>query len=331
MAFNKLFYIFTGAGCALTGQQTDVIITHYFRDKLTMAQRIVRMAPSVGNCLVPLFIGHLTTTSYSGDIIIMIYGAILMQNCLFLASYTRPTYIEKVIRTTYNMLRDAVEDEDEIIFSNQNSPNQPPASPPQVSQPNTTQDEENDVVVFNSRQNAREIVDPDVQVRERTEAIINTQSRFSSDFSNMFAEPADNNRFSTNFGSQDIINYNRTHNRGTAYQELESIERDSRDPEPLYRETTVNAPQSNVVFAAEPSPGTMRRTANMKKNFITIVNMLLDINFYLYALLHLTTTFSILVLGIFLPAHVWEQNPTMNTWMVSSADITALFIIHGAR
>ncbi|XP_063826574.1 uncharacterized protein LOC135076051 [Ostrinia nubilalis] len=313
--------IFAGTGWALTGQQTEVIITHYFRENLTIAQRLVRMAPSIGNFLAPLVIGYLCTV-YSGDIIVMIYAAILMQNCLFLASYTRPVYIEKVIRTTYNMLRDAAEDEDEVIYSNQNQPNPAPAAqnPPQ----SAAQDDDNDVVVFKSRNNAREILDPAVQFRESSVATVNDQQhRFSSDFSSMFAETS-SNRFSSNFGSMDIMNY--AGSAGThRYQELEDIDRDNQNPQPLYRETTVNAPQSNVVFATEPTAGTIRRTASLKKNLITIANMLMDVNFYLYALLHLCTTFSIVVLGVFLPAFVWVQVP-QNIWWVA----TTIAMGHGA-
>jgi hypothetical protein len=317
-------------GCALTGQQTDIIITHYFREKLVMAQRVVRIAPSVGNCVMPIVIGYFLT-QYQTDVVVMIYAAIVMQNCVFLASYTRPIYIEKVIKSTYNMLRDAVEDEDEVIYSNQNRPTEP-ENPPR----NETQDEDaNDVVVFNSVKGAKEILDPEVQYRERN---MTNQSRFSSDFSNMFAGSTNRfssnfgsqdisdyngesttgqgetstNRFSSNFGSQDIYNYN-INTRSQGYQELENI--DSQNPQPLYRATTVNAP--SVAVFPEASPGTVRRTASLKKNFITITNMLIDVNFYLYALLHLSTTFSILVLGVFFPVLFWEQNQTMNIWSVS--------------
>lgn len=304
--------IFAGIGCALTGQQTEVIITHYFRDKLTMAQRLVRMAPSVGNCLMPVLIGYLCTL-YTGDVVVMVYAAILMQNCVFLASYSRPIYIEKVIRTTYNMLRDVAEDDDEVIFSNQEGPNQQPQSS-RSGEPIAAQDEDvNDVVVFNSKTGAKEIFDPEIEYRDKRGSASNerTQSRFSSDFSSMFAEGHSSNRFSSNFGSQDVHNYNRV----TRYQELENI--DAQNPQPLYRETTVDTPQNTTVFP-EASPGTIRRTASIKKNMITITNMLLDINFYTYALLHLSTTFSILVLGVFFPTLVWELNQSMNIWSVSS-------------
>ncbi|KAG6447871.1 hypothetical protein O3G_MSEX005235 [Manduca sexta] len=323
--------IFLGIGCALTGQQTEVIITHFFRDKLTMAQRIVRMAPSVGNCVIPILIGYLCTI-YTGDVVVMIYGAIIMQNCVFLASYTRPVYIEKVIRSTYNMLRDAMEDDDEVIFSNQrrNAEERERAQRAAETEepvPRTTQDEDAaDVVVFKSRRNAKEILDPSMQNREN-----GNQSRFSSDFGSMF-DGANSNRFSSNFadsssrfssdfGALDIADYGRV----SGYQELESIDRDGQVPQPLYRETTVNAPQA-VVFADEMTPGTARRTASLKKNFITITNMLLDINFYLYALLHLCTTFSILVLGVVFPPLIWEQNPSMNIWQVS----TLIAVAHGS-
>lgn len=312
------YILFPGIGCALTGQQTEVIITHYFREKLTMAQRIVRMAPSVGNCLVPILIGYLCT-KYTGDVVVMIYGAIVMQNCVFLASYTRPIYIEKVIRHTYNMLRDAVEDEDEVIFSNQarlheNKNAQSTISQEEPSQ-STAQDEDADVVVFNSKQNAKEILDPAVQYRENR-SVSAKESRFSSDFSSIYGTTS--NRFSSDFGTLDITSYGRGVN---GYQELENIDRQV--PQPLYRETTVNAPANSVVFAAEVSPGTARRTASMKKNFITISNMLMDINFYLYALLHLCTTFSILVLGVVFPPLIWEQNPSMNIWSVSSIFVSS--------
>lgn len=275
-----------------------------------MAQRIVRMAPSVGNCLVPILVGYLCTI-YTGDVVVMIYGAIIMQNCVFLASYSRPIYIEKVIRHTYNMLRDAVEDEDEVIFSNQarraeqrDSQNTPTVEPSQ----STAQDEDvTDVVVYNSRKNAKEILDPSIQYRENRPA--SREARFSSDFSSMYDATA--NRFSSDFGTLDITSYPRVN----GYQELESIDRQT--PQPLYRETTVNAPQNNVVFAADMTLGTARRTASLKKNFITITNMLLDINFYLYALLHLCTTFSILVLGVAFPPFIWEKNPKNNIWSVS--------------
>lgn len=79
----------------------------------------------------------------------------------------------------------------------------------------------------------------------------------------------------------------------------------------------MNAPPGSVVFAAEVSPGTARRTASIKKNLITITSMLRDLNFYLYALLHLCTTFSILVLAVVFPPLIWEQNPSMNIWSVS--------------
>ncbi|XP_063891506.1 uncharacterized protein LOC135117064 [Helicoverpa armigera] len=309
--------IFIGLGCALTGQQTEVIITHYFREKLTMAQRIVRMAPSVGNCLVPIIVGYLCT-QYTGDVVVMIYGAIVMQNCIFLASYTRPIYIEKVIRHTYNMLRDAMEDEDEVIYSNvaRRVERQSQSNLQEEPLPSTAQDEDaNDVVVFNSKKNAKEIMDPSIQYRENR-SISTTENRFSSDFSS-YDVP---NRFSSDFGSLDINSYARVN----GYQELENIDR--QNPQPLYRETTVNAPANSVVFAAEVSPGTARRTASMKKNFITITNMLRDINFYLYALLHLCTTFSILVLGVAFPPLIWEQNPSMNIWSVA----TLIAVAHGS-
>ncbi|CAF4849638.1 unnamed protein product [Pieris macdunnoughi] len=287
-----------GIGCALTGQQTDLIITHYFRDKLTIAQRIVKVAPSLGNVLMPLMIGYLCTI-YSSDVVVMITGAILMQNCVFLASYTRPIYIERVIRNTYNMLRDAVEDDDEVIFSNQNEPRS-------ASNPVSTQDEDaNDVVVFKSNKNAREIMDPDVETRE------SGGQRFSSDFGVMF-DGSTSNRFSSDFGAVDVSNYSRI----SGYQELDSIDRNN--PQPLYRETTVNAPSNSLVFAAEISPGSARRTASLKKNFITVINMVQDLNFYLYTLLHLCTTYSVLILSVFFPLLMWEENPTMNIWSICS-------------
>ncbi|KAL4705496.1 hypothetical protein ACJJTC_017356 [Scirpophaga incertulas] len=327
--------IFAGIGCALTGQQTDVIIKHYFREKLTLAQRLVRAAPSLGNCLMPLLIGYLCT-KYQNDVVVMIYAAILMQNCLFLASYTRPIYIEKVIRTTYNALRDAVEDEDEVIYSNQ------AASAEQTNtaarnEPITTQDEDaNDVVVFKSKEGAKEILDPEIQYRDK-KAITDNQARFSSDFNSIVAQSSSANRFSSNFGSQEIFDYNNSRRvtfeettpnrfssnfgsqdiysyRTQGYQELESIDR--QNPQPLYRETTMNAPDSTAVFP-EATPGTARRTASLRKNFITIANMLKDLNFYTYALLHLTNTYSIMILGIYFPAFMWEQNQSLNMWSVS--------------
>lgn len=287
----------------MTGQQTDVIITHYFRDRLTMAQRIVRMAPSVGNCFVPLLIGYLCTV-YTGDVVVMVYGAIIMQNCIFLASYSRPIYIEKIIRHTYKTLRDAVEDEDEVIFSNQVTQN-PVSNVPSHSVP-PRDDDTTDVVVFKSKMNAEEIMDPAIQYRESRS--ISNDARFSTDFSNL--SDVTHNRFSSDFGTLDITQYSRV-----GYQELENIDR--QHPQPLYRETTMNAPPGSVVFAAEVSPGTARRTASIKKNLITITSMLRDLNFYLYALLHLCTTFSILVLAVVFPPLIWEQNPSMNIWSVS--------------
>ncbi|CAB3254405.1 unnamed protein product [Arctia plantaginis] len=305
--------IFIGAGCAMTGQQTEVIITHYFRDRLTMAQRIVRMAPSVGNCLVPILVGYLCS-HYTGDVVVMIYGAIVVQNCIFLASYSRPIYIEKIIRHTYNTLRDAVEDEDEVIFSNQNSIQNPVSNGPSQSVP-PRDDDTTDVVVFKSKMNAEEIMDPAVQYRESRS--ISNDARFSTDFSTL--SDVTHNRFSSDFGSLDITHYSRV-----GYRELENIDR--QQPQPLYRETTMNAPHGSVVFAAEVSPGTARRTASIKKNLITITSMLRDLNFYLYALLHLCTTFSILVLGVVFPPLIWEQNQSMNIWSVS----TLIAVSHGS-
>ncbi|CAG4928962.1 unnamed protein product [Colias eurytheme] len=288
--------ILIGIGCALTGQQTDLIITHYFRERLTIAQRIIKVAPVIGNVLMPLLIGYLCTI-YSSEIVVMIFGAIIMQNCVFLASYTRPVYIERVIRTTYNMIRDGAEDDDEVIFSNQ-------TETVTRTNPVATQDEDaNDVVVFKSRENAREIMDPNVE---------SGQSRFSSDFSAMF-DSSRSNRFSSDFGALDITSYSRI----SGYQELESIDRESQ-PQPLYRETTVNAPSNGLVFAAEVTPGTARRTAFLKKNLITVANMLKDVNFYLYTLLHLCTTYSVLVLSVVFPPLMWEQNPSLNVWTISS-------------
>lgn len=246
-----------------------------------------------------------------------------MQNCVFLASYSRPIYIERVIRHTYNMLRDAVEDEDEVIFSNQNRPggstSQGQTNPQVGPSQNTTQDEDGtDAVVFSTRKNAKEILDPAIQHRENQLASnADLQRRFSNDFSTL--HDVTSNRFSSDFGSLDVTSYARVN----GYQELENI--DSRNPQPLYRETTVNAPQGSVVFADEVSPGTARRTASLKKNFITITNMLLDINFYLYALLHLCTTFSILVLGVLFPPLIWEQNPSMNISSVSEETFSGVY------
>ncbi|CAK1541903.1 unnamed protein product [Leptosia nina] len=290
--------IFIGIGSAITGQQTDVIITHYFREKLTTAQRIVKVAPSLGNVLSPLLTGYLCTI-YSSDTVVMITGAILMQNCLFLASFTRPIYIERVIRSTYNMLRDAVEDDDEVIFSNQLR-----REPRAASNPVSTQDEDaHDVVVFKSNRKAREILDPDIEARQDSNG-----GRFSTDFSSAFGSRS--NRFSSDFGTLDV-NYSTI-----GYQELESIDRVN--PQPLYRETTVNAPTSNnSVFAADATPGTARRTASLKKNFITVVNMVQDFNFYLYTLLHLCTTYSVLTLSVLFPPLMWEQNPSLNIWSIS--------------
>ncbi|XP_045769061.1 uncharacterized protein LOC123869977 [Maniola jurtina] len=318
--------IFAGAGCALTGQQTDVIITHYFRENLTLAQRLVRMAPSFGNAVTCLVVGYLCTV-YTSDLVVMIYAAILMQNCIFLAAYTRPIYIEKVLRSTYNMIR-AVEDDDEVIFSNQNTQRivtieerTDPIASRAATENVSTQDEENDVVVFKSKKGAREILDPEVQDRENStharfssDFSTDTPNRFSSDFS-AFDRP---NRFSSDFGTLDITSYSRIN----GYRELENIDRDGQNPQPLYRETTVNAPSNNLIFTPDVTPGTARRTASMKKNFITVMNMLVDLNFYLYTLLHLCTTFSVLVLGLVFPAMLWELNPTMNIWSVAS--VTAI-------
>ncbi|CAH2085026.1 unnamed protein product [Euphydryas editha] len=310
--------IFAGAGCALTGQQTDVIISHYFRDKLTLAQRLVRIASSLGNVLTCLLVGYLCTV-YTSDKVIMIYGAILMQNCFFLAIYTRPIYVERVIRSTYNMIR-AVEDDDEVIFSNQNTnqrqsetQNESTIRPATVAENVvSTQDEDTDVVVFKSRR-GREIIDPEIQNREN-----NTQARFSSDFSTMY-DGSGSNRFSSDFGTLDISSYSRI----GRYQELENIDRDGQNPQPLYRETTVNAPSNNLVFTADLTPGTARRTASLKKYMITIINMLLDLNFYLYTLLHLCTTYCTLILGLLFPPMLWELNPTINIWSVASMTAVA--------
>ncbi|XP_026319181.1 uncharacterized protein LOC113229713 [Hyposmocoma kahamanoa] len=312
--------MFLGTGCALTGQQTEMIITHYFRDKLTMVQRLIRMAPSIGNCLTPIIVGYLCT-QYTGDIVIMIYGAILMQNCLFLASYTRPVYIVNIIRTTYNMLRDGGEDDDEVIFSKQNRVNEKGQRTNEQSQsnemPNATQDEDADIVVYNSRNNAKEIIDPSIQQRENNLAIVN-ENRFSTDFSSMFADnPSTSNRFSSDFGTFDVVCSNRI-----KYQELQNIDRVNSNPQPLYRETTVDAPQ-NLVFTNDMTPGTARRTASIKKNLITVWSMLQDINFYMYALLNLCTSFSILILGVGFPSLMWELNPSMNIWAVALATAIA--------
>lgn len=280
-----------------------------------MVQRLVRMAPSIGNCLTPVLVGYLCT-QYTGDVVIMIYGAVLMQNCIFLASYSRPVYIVNVIRTTYNMLRDAGEDDDEIIFSKQNKANEKEQRAHEQSQsneiPNATQDEDADIVVYNSRKNAKEIIDPSIEQRENRPAISITENRFSTDFTSIFADnPSTSNRFSSDFGSFDVVSSNRI-----KYQELQSIDRVNSNPQPLYRETTVDAPQ-NVVFTNDVTPGTARRTLNIKKNLITVWNMLQDINFYLYALLNLCTTFSILILGMAFPSLMWELNPSMNISSVS--------------
>ncbi|XP_053604673.1 uncharacterized protein LOC128671877 [Plodia interpunctella] len=296
--------LFIGMGCALTGMQTEVILTIYFRDNLTIAQRLVRIAPSIGNCIVPIVVGY-SLTKYTGDVVVMLYGAILMQNCFFLAAYTRPVYIEKVIRTTYRRIIDAGDDDDEIIFSNQ-SRSEPPTVT-QVTEGPSTQEDPTDVVVFNSRINAKEILDPDVQQRERA---ISNERRFSSDFSGMYN---DNNRFSSDFGTLDITSYSRI----GPYQELENIDRDAQNPQPLYRETTVNAPDENLVFSSDMTVGTARRTAMLKKHFITVANMLVDVNFYLYTVLHLCTTFSTLVLLLFFPIFFWEKNPSLNIWGVT--------------
>lgn len=272
------------------------------------------MAPSIGNCLTPLLVGHLCT-QYTGDIVVMVYGAVLMQNCIFLASYTRPVYIVNVIRTTYNMLRDAGEDDDEIIFSKQNKASDKEQRSNEQSQSNeatnAAQDEDADIVVYNSRKNAKEIIDPSIEQRENRPSIIN-ENRFSTDFTAMFTDnPSTSNRFSSDFGTFDVASSNRI-----KYQELQSIDRVNSNPQPLYRETTVNAPQA-VVFTNDMTPGTARRTLNIKKNLITVWNMLQDINFYLYALLNLCTTFSILILGMAFPTLMWELNPSMNISSVS--------------
>lgn len=238
-----------------------------------------------------------------------------MQNCLFLASYTRPVYIVNIIRTTYNMLRDGGEDDDEVIFSKQNrvkEKGQRSNEPSQSNEmPNATQDEDADIVVYNSKKNAKEIIDPSVQQRENNLAIVN-ENRFSTDFSSMFADnPSTSNRFSSDFGTFDVVGSNRI-----KYQELQNIDRVNSNPQPLYRETTVDAPQ-NLVFTNDMTPGTARRTASIKKNLITVWSMLQDINFYMYALLNLCTTFSILILGMGFPSLMWELNPSMNIWSVS--------------
>lgn len=279
-----------------------------------MVQRLIRMAPSIGNCLTPILVGYLCT-QYTADVVVMIYGAIIMQNSIFLASYTRPIYIVNIIKTTYNMLRDAGEDDDEVIFSKQNRANEKEQRPNEESQsnetPHATQDEDADIIVYNSRKNAREIIDPSIQIRENRPAIDN-ENRFSTDFSAMYADnPSTSNRFSSDFGTFDVMGSNRI-----KYQELQSIERVNSNPQPLYRETTVDAPQ-NLVFTNDITPGSARRTASIKKNLITVWNMLQDINFYLYALLNLCTTFSILILGSVFPSLMWELNPSMNIWSVS--------------
>lgn len=223
----------------------------------------------------------------------MIYGALLMQNCFFLASFTRPVYIEKVIRHTYNMIRDAVEDEDEVIFSNNNEPN-PLRNGTQSPLPTSTEDDQ--VVIFKSKTNAREILDSS-----------ENDNRFSSDFSDL--PPPVENRFSSDFSNftvPDVV---------MGYRELRSFDQTDDTPQPLYRETTVNAPATNdLSYIVNPDmvPGTVRRTATMRRNFITLTNMLRDYTFYHYTLLHLTTTFSIMVLSVILPQIVWLAIPSMN-------------------
>lgn len=285
------------------------------------------MAPSIGNCLIPIVVG-LLCSNYTANVVIMIYAAIMMQTCLFLAAYTRPIYIERVIRSTYKMLRDAVEDEDEVIFSNQNTSRtniatntvETSVSPGDGSHTNsnTIDDGDDHIVVFNSKKNAKEIFDPSVQLRERNEND-NIANRFSSDFTNTYDERRMNeNRFSSDFSNFDLGRSFQNHER---YRELESIDRISQNPQPLYRETTVNAPiQSNLSFVVDPNmtSGSTRRSASLKKNFFTVLNMLKDIDFYLYTFLHLSITFSSLVFSVFLPALIWEQNPTLNVWKVST-------------
>lgn len=322
-------FMITGAGCALTGQQADVIVTHFFREKLTMAQRLISVAPSIGNCIIPLFIGFLCST-YTSDVVVMIYAAILMQNCLFLASFTRPIYIEKVLRSTYKMLRDAVDDEDEVIFSNQRANNSnreakiTTESAPQGSTSTNVNvhadDVDDSIVVFNSRKNAKEILDPSMQMRENGILNMYDAKRFSSDFNTIYNddEIIDENRFSTDYGKFDV---HRTNHKVHAYQELENIDSITQNPQPLYRETTVHtqATQNTVSFAVDPNAvsGPARRTASLKKNFITIATMLRDINFYLYTILHMSTTFSVLILGVIFPPLILEHNSTLNIWKVS--------------
>ncbi|XP_059052998.1 uncharacterized protein LOC131847432 [Achroia grisella] len=310
--------IFAGTGCALTGQQTEMILTTYFREKLVILQRLIKMAPSIGNVLVPLLVGYLCSL-HPATGVVMRYAAIIMQNCFLLASYTRPVYIEKVIKTTYKSLQDAIEDDDQVIFSNQSRSNERNAQTNPVAAGTSAQEDDGtDVVVFDSKKNAKEIIDPQIQQREKK--IVINDNRFSSDFSTMYT--SSNNRFSSDFGNLDVTSYSRI----DAYQELESIDREASNPQPLYRETTVNSPENNIVFNTTMTEGTARRTGALKKNFIAIKSMLLDLNFYLYTLLHLCTTFSVLILGVVLPLLIWNRNPSMNVWGISKM----LSLSHGA-
>lgn len=274
------------------------------------------MAPSIGNCVIPIILGFLNSR-HTADVVVMIYAAILMQNCLFLAAYTRPIYIERVLRNTYKMIIDAVEDEDEVIFSNQNNAgvsnhagdNPTAVNSTQSNQHNAQLDDGDDhIVVFNSKVNAKEIFDPSVQLREKG---LNRESRFSSDFSTMYNDGAVNeNRFSSDFSNIAYQNVN-------GYQELENIDSAAHNPQPLYRETTVNSPAGNYVVDPNMTDGTARRTATIKKNIFVVVNMLKDINFYLYTLFQLSSTFSVLMFAVLLPSIIWTRNPSLNIWRVS--------------
>ncbi|GBP52086.1 Monocarboxylate transporter 8 [Eumeta japonica] len=324
---NIFAAILIGAGWALTTQQTDVIITHYFRKKLTLAQRIVKLAPAVGNCVAPLIVGMLCVKyPNDGDSVVMVYAALLMQNCFFLASYSRPIYIERVLRSTYSTLKD---DDDDVIYSRPSTANDERNRQPALSAHGrgprgqtigtaVADDVEDHVVIFNSNRNAKEILDPEVQTREYV-ADVAAQRRFSSDFGAVLyadgADPTRSNRFSSDFTAADI-------GRGATggYQELAAIGGAASDPQPLYRATTVDAgPQYGLSFAVEPeaAPGTQRRTASLKKHFITVTNILVDVNFYLYAVLHLSSTFSILVMSLFFAPLVMKENQSMSVWDIS--------------
>lgn len=147
---------------SITTQQSEILLKHYFRNKLHIVLTIYKVSILFGNISIMLIMG-VVFAHFATSIGLLVYAAFVWQNCLVLLVYSRPTYVTVPLQKNYKILNEAVEDDDEEIYSSQNNKE----TKVQVDVHTSINDDEEVIQTFNAEQ--RDIVEPSAASTSRLE------------------------------------------------------------------------------------------------------------------------------------------------------------------